>query len=82
MPPVEVTGVAVVEGLHRCWKHAIRDLDNEVIVRPHETEAHATPFVACSHPRKSSEKLDSVDIVSEVGRCCPNAVRIDMKHAG
>src|SRR6266702_7759021 len=82
MPTVEVARIAVVKRLHGCWKNSVGDLHDEVVVRPHQAEAHATPLETCSHADEPTEELESVNVVAVVGLCCPDAVRPDVEHAG
>lgn len=72
----------MVEGLHGEWKNSVGDFEDEVVMRPHQTEAHAPPLEARGHPGEPTEELEAVDVVPEVGRCRPDAVRVDVEHAG
>ena len=82
VPPVEVACVAVVQGLHGDRKSPLGDLDEKVVVRSHQTEAHAPPLETCRHAGKPSQELDAVDVVAKMGRCRPDAVGVDVEHAG
>lgn len=79
---VEMQGVGVIERLHGAGKNAFSNVQDEVVVRAHQTEAHAPPFGLHRHSRQVAQELEPVVIIPKVGSCSPDAVRPDMEEAG
>jgi hypothetical protein len=77
---VEVARVPLVEGLHGNGKDSVIDLDEQVVVRSHQTEAHASPFEPCSHSAETPKELEAVCVVAKMRRRRPDAVRVDVEH--
>jgi hypothetical protein len=82
MSAIELKGIAMVERLHGDWKDAVGHLDNEMEVRAHQTEAHASPFRVRRDAGEAAEELEPVVIVPVVRLCGPDAVSPDVEDAG
>jgi hypothetical protein len=79
---IEVRRVPVVEGLHRNRKRSVGDLDDEVVVGAHQAETNAPPSNLRAHQSEAAEKVETIDVVSEVSLRGPDAVREHVEGAG
>jgi hypothetical protein len=80
MPPVEALGVDAVEAVHPVRELPERRLDDEVVMRPHQTEDEAAPALPLDHLAEEREERRAVVIVA-VDVLFRDAARRDLEDA-
>src|SRR5205814_7715227 len=80
MSLVEVDGVPEVERLHAAGQGSAVDLEHEVVMRSHQTEADARPLKRPYGSHELAQERGSVDVVSKERRRRPDAVGEDVEE--
>lgn len=79
---VEVARVAEVQGVHRGRKHAVGDVDDQMVMGRHQAEGNTLPLCLRGNAGEFAEVVEPIDVVSEVRRSRPDAVREHVEHPG
>ena len=68
--------------MHRHGENAVPNLDDQVVMRPHQAVLHARPAWTTGRSRKVTEQLEPVDVVPVEAWRDPDTVGVDVEDAG